>query len=121
MNNETCIHDGIALINLLKNLFSYQDGSCRHKCPSCAFEQEFILKSSKKWQNYNEYTLIITDPEKCSESSIAFILILKCLKSNHGDYGRYKYSNCVFKHGFELGVLNEKAENNKVNVSSTSK
>ena len=45
MNNETCIHGGVSPITLLSNLHHSQAGSGRHRCPTCAYEQGFILGS----------------------------------------------------------------------------
>jgi len=112
MNNETCLHGGISPINLLDNLHFSQGRSGRHKCPTCAYEQGFILGSSNKWSSYSEYCLEIKEPETCAEGSIAPTNILTNLGENQGGKGRHKCTNCAFKEGFELGLL----ENNIKNI-----
>ena len=59
MNNETCIHGGISPTSLLESLHYNQGGSGRHRCPTCGFEEGFILGSSAKWKSYDEYSLSI--------------------------------------------------------------
>lgn len=105
MNNETCIHGGISPVSLLESLHHSQGGSGRHRCPTCAFEEGFILGSSNKWKSYDEYSLSIIDPEKCPQGSIAPSIILKNLGENQGGAGRHKCTNCAFKQGFEVSIL----------------
>ncbi|GAB7258295.1 protein NO VEIN domain-containing protein [Polaribacter sp. OB-PA-B3] len=106
MNNETCIHGGISPVSLLQNLHHNQGGSGRHHCPTCAFEEGFILGSSNKWKNYDDYCSVLTDDEKCPQGSVASSIILKSLGVNQGGTGRHKCTNCAFKEGFKLGLLN---------------
>lgn len=105
MNNETCIHGGVSPVSLLKKLHHSQAGSGRHRCPTCAFEEGFILGSSSKWKSYDEYSKSISEPEKCSQGSIAPTIILKNLGENQGGTGRHKCTNCAFKEGFEFAIL----------------
>lgn len=110
MNNETCIHNGISPVSLLKSLHHSQAGSGRHRCPTCAYEQGFILGSSKIWNSYLEYCTSISDAEECQIGSIAPSSILKNLGDNQGGTGRHKCTNCAFKQGFEVGVLENKID-----------
>lgn len=116
MNNETCIHGGISPVNLLKNLHHSQARSGRHRCPTCAYEQGFILGSSKRWNSYLEYSKSISDAEECKKGSIAPSLILKNLGENQGGTGRHKCTNCAFKEGFEVGVLENKIDSIKLEL-----
>lgn len=111
MNNETCIHGGISPVSLLENLHHSQGGSGRHRCPTCAFEEGFILGSSDKWKSYDEYSLSIIDPEKCPQGSVAPSKILKNLGENQGGAGRHKCTNCAFKQGFEVAILENNIDN----------
>jgi hypothetical protein len=119
MNNETCIHDGISPVSLLKDLHHSQGGSGRHRCPTCAYEQGFILGSSKKWNSYIEYCNSILDAEKCQNGSTAPSSILKFLGDNQGGTGRHKCTNCAFKQGFEVGVLENKIDTIKLDLVPT--
>lgn len=110
MNNETCIHGGVSPISLLEKLHHSQAGSGRHRCPTCAYEQGFIIGSSKKWNSYVEYCNSITDGEKCQIGSVAPASILNSLGGNQGGTGRHKCTNCAFKQGFEVGVLENKID-----------
>lgn len=121
MNNETCIHGGISPVSLLKKLHHSQAGSGRHRCPTCAYEQGFILGSSKKWNSYIEYCNSIVDAEKCQNGSIAPSSILKLLGDNQGGTGRHKCTNCAFKQGFEVGVLENKIDTIKLDLVPTPK
>ncbi|MEA2104603.1 MAG: DUF3883 domain-containing protein [Candidatus Cloacimonadota bacterium] len=116
MNNETCIHGGVAPVSLLKNLHDSQAGSGRHKCPTCAYEQGFLLGSSKKWSTYAEYCKVLIDKEECQIGSIAPTSILKKLGINQGGSGRHKCTNCAFKEGFEVGILENKIEDIKFKI-----
>ncbi|GEM56491.1 hypothetical protein B0A58_09350 [Flavobacterium branchiophilum NBRC 15030 = ATCC 35035] len=116
MNNETCIHGGISPVSLLKDLHHSQAGSGRHRCPTCAYEQGFILGSSKRWNSYFEYSNSIPDAEECQLGSIAPSLILKNLGDNQGGTGRHKCTNCAFKKGFEVGVLENKIDSIKLDL-----
>lgn len=104
-NNETCIHGGVSPISLLTALHHSQAGSGRHRCPTCAYEQGFILGSSGNWNSYEEYCNTLTDSEICQIGSIAPSHILSSLGDNQGGTGRHKCTNCAFKQGFEGGVL----------------
>lgn len=104
-NNETCIHGGVSPISLLAELHHSQAGSGRHHCPTCAFEQGFNLGSSGNWNNYDEYCNNLKDSEICQIGSIAPSHILSNLGDNQGGTGRHKCTNCAFKKGFEVGVL----------------
>jgi uncharacterized protein DUF3883 len=119
MNNETCIHGGVSPIDLLKNLHPSQGGSGRHRCPICAYEQGFILGSSKNWTTYTEYCESIKDPEICKEGSIAPTSILKSLGENQGGTGRHRCTNCAFKEGFEVGILENKIGNIRLKLVPT--
>src|SRR5690554_6988276 len=101
MNNETCIHGGTSPINLLKELHYNQGGSGRHLCPTCAFEEGFIIGGSNNWKSYVEYCRTLIDGESCPEKSIAPKSILIRLGENQGGSGRHKCTNCAFKQGFE--------------------
>ena len=105
MNNETCIHGGVSPKSLLSDLHHSQAGSGRHRCPTCAYEQGFILGSSNNWKSYKEYCSNLTDAEKCQVGSIAPKSILSNLGDNQGGTGRHKCTNCAFKQGFEVGIL----------------
>ena len=104
-NNETCIHGGVSPISLLAELHHSQAGSGRHRCPTCAYEQGFNLGSSGNWNSYEEYCNTLTDSEICQIGSIAPSHILSNLGDNQGGTGRHKCTNCAFKQGFEVGVL----------------
>ncbi|WP_298948552.1 DUF3883 domain-containing protein [uncultured Polaribacter sp.] len=111
MNNETCIHGGISPVSLLESLHHSQGGSGRHRCPTCAFEEGFIVGSSGKWKSYDDYSLSIIDPEKCPQGSIAPSIVLKNLGENQGGAGRHKCTNCAFKQGFEVAILENNIDN----------
>lgn len=121
MNNETCIHGGVSPINLLKELHHSQAGSGRHRCPTCAFEQGFILGSSKQWLSYSDYCLSLNNKEECINGSIAPSNILKNLGENQGGTGRHKCTNCAFKDGFQVGVLESKIGSIKLELVETPK
>lgn len=104
-NNETCIHGGVSPISLLSELHHSQAGSGRHRCPTCAYEQGFNLGSSGNWSSYDEYCNTLKDSEICQIGSIASSHILSNLGDNQGGTGRHKCTNCAFKQGFEVGVL----------------
>ncbi|MDR4988890.1 MAG: DUF3883 domain-containing protein [Bacteroidales bacterium] len=104
-NNETCIHGGVSPISLLADLHHSQAGSGRHRCPTCAFEQGFNIGSSGNWNTYEDYCNSLTDPETCQIGSIAPTHILSNLGDNQGGTGRHKCTNCAFKQGFEVGIL----------------
>lgn len=106
-NNETCIHNGVAPISLLKSLPESQAGSGRHRCPVCAFEQGFFLGSSTK-RSYSSYCDSLTNAERCKHGSIAPSSLLSGLGENQGGHGRHKCTNCAFKAGFETGMLDKK-------------
>jgi len=104
-NNETCIHGGVSPVSLLSGLHHSQAGSGRHRCPTCAYEQGFILGSSNNWKSYQEYCANLKNPESCQVGSIAPSNILANLGVNQGGTGRHKCTNCAFKQGFEVGIL----------------
>lgn len=104
-NNETCIHGGVSPISLLAELHNSQAGSGRHRCPTCAYEQGFNLGSSGNWKSYEDYCNTLTAPETCNNESIAPTHILLNLGENQGGTGRHKCTNCAFKQGFEVGIL----------------
>lgn len=104
-NNETCIHGGVSPVNLLSELHHSQAGSGRHKCPTCAYEQGFNLGSNGQWKNYSEFCESDIVMEECQEGSFAPSNILINLGENQGGTGRHKCTNCAFKSGFEVGVL----------------
>lgn len=116
MNNETCIHGGISPVSLLINLHHSQAGSGRHRCPTCAYEQGFILGSSKRWESYSDFCDSIAEKEICQKGSVAPTSILKNLGENQGGTGRHKCTNCAFKDGFEVGVLENKIESIKLEL-----
>jgi hypothetical protein len=119
MNNETCIHGGIAPKNLLENLHQSQGGSGRHRCPICAFEEGFLLGSSSKWQNYDEYCLSVATSERCTQGSLVPPGILRNLGENQGGTGRHKCTNCAFKQGFDVAVLKSKIDEIKLELVKT--
>lgn len=104
-NNETCIHGGVSPVSLLDELHHSQAGSGRHRCPTCAYEQGFNLGSSGNWNTYEDYCNSIYEPETCQNGSIAPTQILSNLGDNQGGTGRHKCTNCAFRQGFEVGVL----------------
>jgi Domain of unknown function (DUF3883) len=104
-NNETCIHGGVSPASLLAELHNSQAGSGRHRCPTCAYEQGFNIGSSGNWNSYEEFCNTLKDPEICQVGSIAATYILSNLGDNQGGTGRHKCTNCAFKQGFEVGVL----------------
>ncbi len=105
MNNETCIHGGVSPITLLTNLHTSQAGSGRHRCPTCAYEQGFNLGSTGNWKSYEDYCSSLIDPEVCQNGSFAPSYILSNLGGNQGGSGRHKCTNCAFKQGFEVAIL----------------
>jgi len=117
-NNETCIHGGVSPISLLAELHHSQAGSGRHRCPTCAYEQGFNLGSSRNWNNYEEYCNTLTDSEICQIGSTAPFHILSNLGDNQGGTGRHKCTNCAFKQGFEVGVLENGIQDITIEVVS---
>lgn len=104
-NNETCIHGGVSPISLLTDLHLSQAGSGRHRCPTCAYEQGFNFGSSGNWNSYEDFCNSITDPETCQIGTIAPAHILSNLGDNQGGTGRHKCTNCAFRQGFEVGLI----------------
>jgi hypothetical protein len=117
-NNETCIHGGVSPISLLAELHSSQAGSGRHRCPTCAYEQGFNIGSSGNWKSYEEYCNTLKDSEICQIGSIAPTHILSTLGDNQGGTGRHKCTNCAFKEGFEVGVLENGIQSISIEVVS---
>lgn len=108
MNNEICIHGGALPNGVLAQLHDSQAGSGRHRCPTCAYEQGFLLGSSKKWNSYKEFCLSISNGESCRAGSVAPSHVLINLGENQGGTGRHKCTNCAFKKGFEVGIRKKK-------------
>jgi hypothetical protein len=117
-NNETCIHGGVSPISLLSELHHSQAGSGRHRCPTCAYELGFILGSSGNWRTYEDYCNTLKDSEICQIGSIAPSHILSNLGDNQGGTGRNKCTNCAFKQGFEVGVLENGIQDITIEVVS---
>jgi hypothetical protein len=117
-NNEICIHGGVSPISLLSDLHYSQAGSGRHRCPTCAYEQGFNLGSSGNWRTYEDYCITIKDSETCRNGAIAPTHILLNLDDNQGGTGRHKCTNCAFKQGFEVGVLENGIEDISIEVVS---
>ncbi len=115
-NNETCIHGGVSPISLLSELHHSQAGSGRHRCPTCAYEQGFNLGSSGNWNSYEVYCNSLKDSEICQFGSIAPTRILTNLGDNQGGTGRHKCTNCAFKQGFEVGVLEKSIQGITIEV-----
>ncbi len=120
-NNETCIHDGVSPISLLDSLHHSQAGSGRHRCPTCAYEQGFYFGSSKKWNSYGSFCKSLKDSETCQEGSIAPTYILANLGDNQGGTGRHKCTNCAFKQGFEVGLLESNINEISIELVETPK
>lgn len=95
----------VSPISLLAELHHSQAGSGRHRCPNCAYEQGFNLGSSGYWSSYDEYCNTLKDSEICQLGSIAPSHILSNLGDNQGGTGKHKCTNCAFKKGFEVDVL----------------
>lgn len=106
MNNETCIHGGIVPVKFLEELHHSQAGSGRHRCPTCAYEQGFLLGSSQKWKTYKDYCESIDEGERCQIGNTAPTNILGNLGDNQGGTGRHKCTNCAFRKGFEASISN---------------
>ena len=102
--NETCLHGGVAPVDLLTKLHRCQGGKGRHRCPNCAYEHGYIIGSSKKWLSYDSYCNSITDFESCNMGSLTLTHILISLGENQGGTGRHKCTNCAFKEGFITGL-----------------
>lgn len=117
-NNETCIHGGVSPISILAELHNSQAGSGRHRCPTCAYEQGFNLGSSGNWKSYRDYCKTLTDREICQIGSIASTHILSNLGENQGGTGRHKCTNCAFKEGFEVGILENSFQDISIEVVS---
>lgn len=117
-NNETCIHGGVSPISLLTELHQSQAGSGRHRCPTCAYEQGFNLGSSGNWKSYVEYCNSLKDAEICKNGSIASSNILSNLGDNQGGTGRHKCTNCAFKQGFEVGMLEQSIQSISIELVS---
>lgn len=113
-NNETCIHGGVSPTSLLVYLHHSQAGTGRHRCPTCAYEEGFIIGSSQNWDSYEAYCDNLKDAESCKLGSIAPARILSNLGDNQGGTGRHKCVICAFKQGFEMGISNN--ENRKISV-----
>jgi len=120
-NNETCIHGGVSPISLLDSLHHSQAGSGRHRCPTCAYEQGFNFGSSKKWNSYDSFCKSLKDSETCQEGSIAPKNILANLGDNQGGTGRHKCTNCAFKQGFEVGLLESNINEISIELVATPK
>ncbi len=113
-NNETCIHGGVAPVSLLDSLHASQAGSGRHRCPTCAYEEGFLLGSSKLWKSYTSFSKEYNahkDYEFCKHDSGTPTSILRGLGDNQGGTGRHKCTNCAFKQGFEVGLSEYTAKN----------
>lgn len=110
-NNEICIHEGVAPASLLEELHRNQGGSGRHRCPTCAYERGFSIGSSGQWNTYQDYVGSIVDAEACPEGSVAPSHELEQLGDNQGGTGRHKCTNCAFRQGFEVGLLENGEEN----------
>ena len=108
----------VSPISLLAELHHSQAGSGRHSCPTCAYEQGFNLGSSGNWNSYEEYCNTLTDSEICQIGSIAPSHILSNLGDNQGGTGRNKCTNCAFKQGFEVGVLENGIQDITIEVVS---
>ncbi len=117
-NNEICIHGGVSPISLLEGLHHSQAGSGRHRCPICAFELGFNLGSSGTWKTYADYCITLNDAEICQIGSVAPAHILTNLGENQGGLGRHKCTNCAFKQGFEVGVLENGIKDISIEVVS---
>lgn len=117
-NNETCIHGGVSPATLLEELHHSQAGSGRHRCPTCAYEQGFNIGSSGNWNSYEDYYNTLNDSEICQIGSIAPSHILSNLGDNQGGTGRHKCTNCAFKQGFEVGVLENGIQDISIEVVS---
>ncbi len=104
-NNESCIHGGVSPVALLTNLHHSQSGSGRYRCPTCAYEQGFILGSTRKWKTYASFCESLKDYEICKKGSIAPTRILLELGDNQGGAAKHKCTNCAFKEGFQVGLL----------------
>lgn len=109
----------VSPISLLAELHHSQAGSGRHRCPTCAYEQGFNLGSSGNWNSYEEYCNTLTDSENCQIGSIAPSHILSNLGDNQGGTGRHKCTNCAFKQGFEVGVLENCIQDITIEIVST--
>ena len=48
MNNQTCIHNGIAPTNLIDCLHKLDINEKYNQCPICAYELGYLVGSSKK-------------------------------------------------------------------------
>lgn len=104
-NNETCKHGGVSPVSLLVELHHNQGGKGRHRCPICAYEFGYNLGGSGNWNTYLGYCNNIKEPDVCQNGSTAPAQILFNLNDNQGGTGRHKCTNCAFKKGFELGLL----------------
>lgn len=119
MNNEICIHGGVLPVGVLANLHHSQAGSGRHRCPTCAYEQGFLLGSSKKWKSYQEFSKTIIDAESCQIGIIAPTNVLRNLGDNQGGTGRHKCTNCAFKQGVDVGISEESADEIQLELTPT--
>lgn len=117
-NNETCIHGGVSPISMLVDLHPSQAGSGRHRCPTCAYEQGFNIGSSGNWKSYEDYCNSLTDAEICQIGSVSPTHILSILGVNQGGIGRHKCTNCAFKQGFEVGILENGIQDISIEVVS---
>ena len=63
------------------------------------------MGSSGNWNSYEDYCNTLKDSEVCQNGSIAPSTILSSLGDNQGGTGRHKCTNCAFKQGFEVGIL----------------
>jgi hypothetical protein len=106
MKIETCLHGGVAPINMLQQLHQSQAGTGRHRCPTCAYEFGYSLGSTHKWNDYSEYlsSLDNLELETCNSNSKVPTIILSKLGENQGGPGRHKCCNCAFVQGFEDGL-----------------
>lgn len=103
-NNETCAHDGVAPVALLDMLHRSQGGPGRHKCTVCAYEQGFLLGSSRRWNNYANFCDEIGELNTCKAGISAPARVLASLDVDQAGSGRHKCTNCAFKEGFAIGL-----------------
>tara|TARA_R110001583_G_scaffold114863_1_gene265274 strand:- start:3701 stop:4528 length:828 start_codon:yes stop_codon:yes gene_type:complete len=114
MNNTPCQHGATAPSNLFQQLHHNQGGSGRHHCTVCAYEEGFIIGSTKVWKTYDEYIKSNgVNDEVCPNGTHAPTSILTNLEDGQAGEGRHMCCNCAFKLGFEEGI-------STINISNSS-
>lgn len=105
MNNQTCIHNGIAPNNLIDCLHKLDINEEYNQCPICAYELGYLVGSSKKWISFNEYYEFSNNKIICKNGSAISESDLNIIKHNQTSFIENNCIVCAFKLGFESGNI----------------